>query len=90
MSYVDVILQWCIEIWWLEFAKEFILLTWGWEEEFILNDRDNPRYPRYLKNLKYKKEIDQLIEMIKNNMVNFEYIVVNLLWNWGKIQNRKR
>ncbi len=64
MSYVDVILTWCIDIWWLQFAKEFILSTGKWIKDFILNDRQSPRYPRYLKQLKYEKEIDELMKIV--------------------------
>ncbi len=43
-SYVDVILDGCMEFG-LDFAKEFIITTKGWEMPWV-NDRKNPRYPR--------------------------------------------
>ncbi len=47
-SYVDVIIDWCMA-YWSEFTDEFINSTYWWDWEWI-NDRDNPRCKRRLKN----------------------------------------
>lgn len=44
LSYVDVILSGCLEHG-DEFAQDFLALTQGWSGP-LLNDRQNPRYPR--------------------------------------------
>jgi hypothetical protein len=59
-SYVDVILTGCLEIS-EKFAIEFIKTTEAWNYPWI-NDRDNPRYPRALKDVKQKEKIDQLLD----------------------------
>ncbi len=58
-SYIDVILEGCFKIS-KEFAKEFIDTTGGWNEH-IIYDREDPKYPRAQKELKYKLEIDNLL-----------------------------
>lgn len=57
-SYVDVVLEGCFKIS-NDFAKEFIDTTNGWK--YLVNDRENPKYPRAEKNLIFKKEIDFLL-----------------------------
>ncbi len=57
-SYIDVVLTGCFELG-KNFAEEFMNTTKGWA--FIENDREKPKYPRNLKELSYKKEIDNLI-----------------------------
>ena len=58
-SYLDVVLEGCFNIS-SKFATEFIDTTYGWNE-YLVNDRNNPKYPRAQKVLKYKKEIDELL-----------------------------
>lgn len=58
-SYVDVVLQGCLEIS-KDFARDFITLTDNWDYPWI-NDRNNPKYPRA--SLKVKnKSIDSLLK----------------------------
>ncbi len=61
-SYIDVVLTGCLEVN-KEFALEFMRTTYDWK--FIENDRANPKYARALNKLKFKNEIDKLIERIK-------------------------
>ncbi len=62
-SYVDVILSGCLDVG-LDFAREFILTTTGWETVWV-NDRSSPRYPRAMKIVSRQNEIDTLLmEMI--------------------------
>lgn len=61
-SYIDVILTGCLQIS-KDFAKEFMKTTFKWN--CIENDRANPKYPRALKELKFKYEIDKLMEGLK-------------------------
>lgn len=63
-SYIDVILTGCLEIG-KDFAKEFIKTTKEWN--YIENDRENPKYPRALDKLRYKEEINNLLDLIKLN-----------------------
>ena len=58
-SYIDVILTGCLEIS-KGFAEEFMRTTSGWK--LIQDDRISPKYPRALNKLKFKNEIDKLIE----------------------------
>ncbi len=62
-SYIDVILTGCLEIS-KDFAKEFITTTKGWSKHWI-NDRLNPKYPRAMKKIKYKKTIDSLLKNLR-------------------------
>lgn len=48
-SYLDVTLEGCFEFS-VDFAKKFIKTTKDWRKPW-LNDRTQPRYPRYLDNL---------------------------------------
>lgn len=64
-SYIDVVLTGCLEIS-LQFAKEFINTTKGWSRHWI-DDRLNPRYPRAMKKIKYKKLITNLLNDFKKN-----------------------
>lgn len=59
-SYVDGILKGCLE-YNEEFAEEFILTTGGWEYSWV-NDRGNPRYPRFVADDQMAEQIDQLLE----------------------------
>lgn len=58
-SYLDVILTGCLE-YDKSFSKEFLDTTYNWSK--ILNDRENPVYARFIKNLTEKDTIDKLLE----------------------------
>ena len=45
-SYLDVVLTGCLEVG-EDFAEDFVLTTCGWEASWI-NDRDQPRYRRFV------------------------------------------
>jgi len=61
-SYLDVILEWCINISWYDFAKQFIETTWNWNKKYFVNDRNNPYYVRALDKLNYN--LDELYNFI--------------------------
>jgi hypothetical protein len=63
-SYVDVVLTGFLDFG-IDFAKEFINSTEGWNN--LVNDRDNPRYSRFLEKLERKNEIDTLISSVGLN-----------------------
>ncbi len=59
-SYVDVILMGCLE-YGEKFVLEFILGTTGWEHPWI-NDRNRPRYVRYIDASEHFEYLDSLLE----------------------------
>jgi hypothetical protein len=59
-SYVDVIIEGCMEIS-KEFTEEFFQLTFGWKYTWV-DDRQEPRYPRHALNTISIQTIDQLIQ----------------------------
>ena len=58
-SYVDVILNGCLD-YGPEFTQQFINTTERWQN--LVNDRQNPFYPRPLKSTHLLDQIDQLLE----------------------------
>jgi len=63
-SYVDVVLSGCLN-YGKKFAQDFIKTTSGWQYARI-DDRQNPVYPRALKQLKHKRQIDKLMNETRN------------------------
>lgn len=61
-SYLDVTIAGCLQAG-KQFTKKFLETTIDWGRPW-LNDRDNPRYPRYLENLPITK-IDKLLSDYK-------------------------
>ena len=59
-SYVDVIIEGCLEIS-LDFTAEFLKTTTGWEYTWI-DDRLFPKYPRPLDNSNPYQKIDRIIQ----------------------------
>lgn len=63
-SYVDVIVQGCIEQG-EDFASEFVNTTEGWDKPWI-NDREKPRYRRFLDDIDYRG-IDKILNRVINH-----------------------
>jgi len=61
-TYIDPIIEALLEVS-EDFAKEFIQTTKDWALPWI-NDREEPRYPRALKNIDTKK-VDALLKMLE-------------------------